>query len=70
MGDITLDDIDRTIALLKMRALSQRVMLQEMKGTKFAQELQPVHANLIANIYRMSCIRDGLAIDQPFGPIH
>lgn len=45
-------------------------MLQEMNGTKFAQELQPVHANLIANIYRMSCIRDGLAIDQPFGPIH
>ena len=70
MGEITLDEIDKTITLLKMRALSQRIMLQEMKGTKFARELQPVHASLVANIYRMKCIREGLASDKPNGLLH
>jgi hypothetical protein len=70
MGELTLDEIDRTITLLKMRVLSQRVMLKEMKGTPFARDLLPVHIGLIENIYRMSRIRDGLAVDEPSGRLH
>jgi hypothetical protein len=70
MGELTLDEIDRTITLLKMRVLSQRVMLKEMNGTPFARDLLPVHIGLIENIYRMSRIRDGLAVDEPSGRLH
>lgn len=70
MGDITLEDIDKTINLLKVRALSQRVMLKEMQGTPFARDLLPVHMGLIENIYRMSRIREGLAVNTPSGPLH
>lgn len=70
MGDITLEAIDKTINLLKVRALSQRVMLKEMKGTPFARDLLPVHMGLIENIYRMSRIRDGLAVTKPTGRLH
>lgn len=70
MGDISLDEIDKTITLLKVRALSQRVMLKEMQGTPFARDLLPVHLHLIENIYRMSRIRAGLAVNAPDGPLH
>ena len=70
MGEITVDEINRTIHILKSRVLCQRAILREMQGTKYAKDLMPEHLSLIEHVYRMTRIRDGLLVEKPVGLIH
>lgn len=70
MSEITLDEIDRTITVLKLRVLEQAKELSSTNDLAFARELRPAHLSLIEKIYRMSRIRDGLSVNEPAGKLH
>jgi hypothetical protein len=65
--EITLEQIDTTILMLRARAADRARELVTLGVNPYTQELKPVHARLMQHIYRITCIRNGLIAERTAG---
>jgi chromosomal replication initiation ATPase DnaA len=70
MAEIHIDELERAIVILKVRANEQKQRLQEDLPTPVAAALRDSLRSMYDNIYRMSAVRDAMNVREPFGFTH
>jgi hypothetical protein len=71
MAEVHIDELERAIVLLKMRANDQKQRLKEEDlPDAVAAAVRDSLRNIYDNIYRMSAVRDAMNVREPYGCIH
>jgi hypothetical protein len=70
MAEVDIDDLERAIVVLKMRANEKKQQLKENLPSPVADAVRDSLRNIYDNIHRMSAVRDAMNVTEPFGLKH
>jgi hypothetical protein len=70
MAEVHIDELERAIIVLKMRANEQRRQLTEDLPSPVAAAVRDSLRSIYDNIYRMSAVRDAMNATEPYGFKH
>jgi hypothetical protein len=70
MSEVSIDELERAMTVLKMRASEQQLLLKEAGATPAADAVRESLQTLLDKIYRMSAVRDAMCVVEPCGYLH
>ena len=70
MSEVSIDELERAINVLKVRASEQQLLLEEASASPVADAVRDSLRNLFDKIYRMSAVRDAMNVTGPCGFLH
>ena len=70
MRNISIDELDRAIFILRLRVSEQKKIIAETDAGPFASAARLKLENLSDNVRRMIAFRDTLLLDEPCGLVH
>ena len=70
MAEVHIDELERAIDILKMRADEQKQRLEEDLPSPVANAVRDSLRNIYDKIYRMSAVRDAMNLTEPYGFKH
>ena len=65
MSEVTIDELERAITVLKTSVSEQQLLLKEAGATPAADALRGSLQALLDKIYRMSAVRDAMSLAKP-----
>jgi hypothetical protein len=65
MSEVTIDELERAITVLKTSVSEQQLLLKEAGATPAADALRNSLQALLDKIYRMSAARDAMSLAKP-----
>ena len=70
MSEVSIDELERAINVLKVRASEQQLLLEEASASPVADAVRDSLRILFDKIYRMSAVRDAMNVTEPRGFLH
>jgi hypothetical protein len=70
MNEVSIDELERAINVLKVRASEQQLLLQEASARPVADAVRDSLRIFFDKIYRMSVVREAMNVTTPCGFLH